>query len=161
MRNYSGFTDENNRTIYHRYQNRPEEKGPLKLKNFGWSVDTQSQLRLACDAIVAEIEETLIENYQAETEVSFKVDICMNYCEKANMAYLLNPWFGLDEDGNKLESSEYIDGRLNGAALRQKNQEELDAKKALEAREKKLKRKKKKKSNAKAKAKMDTPKVEL
>ena len=76
MKNYSGFEEEasdgSKRTIYHRYQNRVEEKGPLKLNHFGWSVDTQGKLRLACDAIAATIEEELIEAYMSETEVEFK-----------------------------------------------------------------------------------------
>ena len=61
MTSYSGFVDETGRKMYHRYQNRPEERGPLKLKNFGWSVEEQGQLRLACDAIAKEVEEELIE----------------------------------------------------------------------------------------------------
>jgi len=155
MKNYSGFTDDQNRTIYHRYQNRPEEHGPLKLKHFGWSVVTQDQLRLACDIIAAEIEEELVESYQAETEVDLKIDTCMNYCEKADMKYLLNPWFGLDEDGNAIEDTEYVNGRVDAAALRVKNQKELDNKAALERREKRMKKKKKEK---KAKKKADKAK---
>lgn len=33
------------RKVYKRYQNRPEQKTPLKLANFGWHVDTQARLR--------------------------------------------------------------------------------------------------------------------
>lgn len=64
MRNYSSFHEEDANgqkiKIYHRYQNRPEEHGPLKLKNFAWSVVEQDQLRLACDAILSEVEEELV-----------------------------------------------------------------------------------------------------
>jgi len=40
MENYSGFT-ELGKKVYKRYQNRPEQKTPLKLSNFGWNVDDQ------------------------------------------------------------------------------------------------------------------------
>jgi hypothetical protein len=80
MRNYSGFTEEladgTNRTVYHRFQNRPEEKGALKLQHFGWSVHTQDRLRLACDAISATLDEELMEAYMSETEVAFKKKVC-------------------------------------------------------------------------------------
>mmetsp|Transcript_8684 Transcript_8684/g.22462 ORF Transcript_8684/g.22462 Transcript_8684/m.22462 type:complete len:264 (+) Transcript_8684:73-864(+) len=153
MRNYSGFTEDlpdgSKRTIYHRYQNRPEEKGPLKLQKFGWSLVTQNQLRLACDAIAATIEEELIEAYMNENEVPYKKKACKYYCDKANMAYMLNAWYGLDVDGNPLaaDETEYDEhGRVDAKRLRVKNQKELDEK----AEEKKKKRKKKKRTKKKS-----------
>ena len=38
----------------------------------------------------------------AESEVAFKKKTCKHYCDKANMAYMLNAWYGLDMDGKTL-----------------------------------------------------------
>ena len=113
---------------------------PLKLGKFGWSVDEQGKLRLACDAIISEVEEELVEAYMDETDVTFKKRVCGSYCAKARMPYLLNVWSGLDMDGNAAESKDgyvvgtqgavYVEGRVDAKALRTANQAELDAGKA-------------------------------
>eukprot|EP00039_Didymoeca_costata_P013367 m.202545 g.202545 ORF g.202545 m.202545 type:complete len:256 (+) comp15751_c0_seq8:3744-4511(+) len=123
MENYSYF-EESGLKVYHRYQNRPEQKTPLKLKNFGWSADTQQRLRFACDAILGENEEEILEAYVERREVEYKKDLCMKICKKAKMEHQLNPWYGLDITGKKLSefNTEYVDGKLNAEALKKKNQ---------------------------------------
>lgn len=68
-----------------RYQKRAGEKGALNLTNFGWSVDAQLQLRLACDAILADIEEDVLEFYQTSADVTSKAadKFCVSWCRKA------------------------------------------------------------------------------
>ena len=66
MRNYSHFTDDYGITTYHRYQNRIEDKGPLRLKHFGWSVDSQDHLRLACDEVSTQISDDVTAFYMAK-----------------------------------------------------------------------------------------------
>ncbi len=72
MKNYSNFEDGTGKVEYRRYQKRPGETGPLKLKHFGWSVDAQDHLRLACDAILAEIEDEVVQFYHTEQDKTTK-----------------------------------------------------------------------------------------
>lgn len=72
---------------------------------------------------------------------------CKYYCDKANMGYMLNAWYGLDMDGNRLaaDDTEYDEnGRVDAERLRIKNAKELAEKKKKEKAEKKAEKKKKK-----------------
>jgi hypothetical protein len=66
-----------------RYQKRPGDEGTLNLTNFGWSVDVQKELRLACDAILAEIEDDVMSYYQGEKDlhVPAATKFCPRWCE--------------------------------------------------------------------------------
>ena len=58
------------------------DKGPLNLTNFGWSVDVQRQLRLACDAILSDLEDDVLDFYQAEKDRTVKpaARFCPRWC---------------------------------------------------------------------------------
>ncbi len=86
MRNYSHFKDEaTGKMVYRRYQKRPGETGPLKLKNFGWSIDTQDSMRLACDAILAQIEDDVVNFYHTKKDLEAKAK--KRFCPSALAAF--------------------------------------------------------------------------
>jgi hypothetical protein len=173
MTNYSGFVEQieengkkRNVTLYHRYQNRPEEKTPLKLKNFGWSSDTQAQLRLGCDNIANNVEEELVEAYMAWTEVEFKKDLCGMLCKKAKTSYMLNPWHGLDSNGNPVSETDnvggnvYVNGRVDAEALARNNKKAKKLHDKKIAKEERIKKRKDKLENEKKLREMETPDID-
>lgn len=136
--------------MYKRYQNRPEQNTPLKLANFGWHVDTQAKLRLACDTIMNVNEEELVDAYMASTEVPFKIELCTKFCTRASMIFQLNAWYGKDINGNILpeDETEYVDGMLKADALAKKNKKDYKIHKRKVALDDKKKAREEKKEEA-------------
>eukprot|EP00051_Salpingoeca_urceolata_P027698 m.482837 g.482837 ORF g.482837 m.482837 type:complete len:203 (-) comp22681_c0_seq1:25-633(-) len=90
MKNYSEFTADDGTKTYRRYQNRPGVTKPLELATFGWSVDVQEALRMACDSIAADIEDDLIEFYQTQKDLDASHDpaarvFCKNHCKEVEL----------------------------------------------------------------------------